>query len=463
MERLTRRIEDSLQGLISSEENLSSCKFLLAVSGGMDSMVMAHCFVKLNLNFGIAHFNFQLRGEASDLDEELVRDFCQRNKIPFHTRSEDTTKKALENKLSTQEMARKLRYEFFNVVTKKNQYDYICTAHHGNDQLETFFIHLFRGSGLKGLTGIPEKRNQIIRPMLWIPKSEIERYADEHNISYREDESNKSDKYLRNRIRHHLIEPVVKTNPEYLIKSLDSISFLNEYQVFMDHQIGEFQKTYVKWYSSNIQVIAIPEDVFQNPSLLFLLKLYLLDQDIYPSSTQDLMISEGSRRIGSIYKGQSVKAWYDRDKLWIIKDSFFQDWDRKDIIEIAPGSPIDLPGGDYIDFHNEPPGNSGQGSWIIPVIRDKVSFPLQIRHRKPGDYITLGSPPFFRKSLKKLLNDHKIPRPFKDRLYLLVDAEGRMVSVPGLVNSPQYTTEMNPDLIIRYNSNLSFLFKKESN
>lgn len=461
MGSLPHRILDSLSRLLSSEDNLKSHKLLLAVSGGKDSMVMAHCFLKLNLNFGIAHFNFQLRGKASDLDEELVHDFCQQNDVPFYHKSEDTTKKAIENKLSTQEMARELRYDFFNVVTQENQYDYVCTAHHGNDQLETFFIHLFRGSGLKGLTGIPEKRDQIIRPMLWIPHAEIQRYAHEHNISFREDESNKSDKYLRNRIRHHIIEPVTVTNPEYLTKSLDSISLLNEYQFYINIQIEAFQKKHIQWYSADIQAINGTNEVLENPAERFLLKLYLLEQNIYPSSVLDFTTPGDNRHTGSVYEGQSMKVWYDRDQLWIIRDSFYEDWNVNDIVQITSDQPIVLPGGDQIEFPSDIPPIPGPDPWIIPIIREEISFPLQMRHRKPGDFIELGSPSYFRKSLKKLLNDHRIPRPFKDRLYVLVDGQDRIISVPGLANSPRHTSDLHPDIVISYRSHLDFLFKKD--
>ncbi len=392
----SEQIKEHKTELIDPSVDPTQLKFLLAVSGGMDSMVLAHCFLTLEIDFGIVHFNFQLRGEASDLDEQLVREFCKENGIPYHVRSENAEHIAQRENLSIQETARNLRYDFFDKVMDHNQYDYVCTAHHGNDQLETFFIHLFRGSGLKGLTGIPQKRDRILRPMLWTPHHELEQYTAQFSIKYRDDSSNRSDKYLRNQIRHHIIEPLTDKNPIYLSKSLDSIHLLNEYQGYIGIQLSEFRKKHVDKLAESIERIYLHDEIIQSPANLFLLKLYLFEQGLYPDSIRDFINTSGDWRTGSMYEGNSVNAWYDRDRLWVIKDSFYNNWGKIDVIEITPESTSSkLPGGDQVEFLTTLPDNQSTGEWIIPVNQNKVTLPLRMRHRQPGDYIELGTPPYF--------------------------------------------------------------------
>lgn len=462
MDDLPLQIRNALQKLTATGEELSHTRFLLAVSGGKDSMVMAHCFLALKLNFGIAHFNFQLRGEASDRDQELITLFCRNHQIPFHIKSENTQKASQNRNRSIQETARELRYEFFDDILSKEDYQYICTAHHGNDQLETLFIHLFRGSGLKGLSGIPEKRDQILRPMLWIPHQTISQYAEKHNVPYRDDETNKSDKYLRNRIRHHLIDPITKWDESYLTKSLHSISLITEYQSYISSQLNKYINHSVRKLTPEIEQIQLTDEMINDPSQLFLLKLYLLECNLFPHSIEDFMDASGQWKTGACYEGQNLKAWYDRNLLWIIKDSFYDHWDPNDVIDINPGKAINLPHLDSITFHDELPESGHTNSWIVPIKEDEISLPLRMRHRQPGDYIELGTPPYFRKSIKKLLNEYRIPRPFKDRLYVLTDAKNKIIALPGITNSPKYTTNTTPDLIIEYRSDLEFLFDQNT-
>ena len=454
MHPLVRKIHDELIKLLEDDHRLTS-KFLLAVSGGMDSMVMAHLFSELPLTFGIAHFNFKLRGDASDLDEELVHRFCEENKIPLYIRSEDTTAWAQKRNLSTQVAARELRYAFFAQIAEEHSYDYVCTAHHGHDQVETFLINLFRGSGLKGLSGIPQIRGRIIRPMLWIPQDEIRQFAHDSRVSYRDDESNQSDKYLRNRIRHQMLEPLTKTHPQYLRKALDSISALKDYQKYIETQIDLFRNQRVQQISPDIQKISIPGQESPDFAASFLIKLYLLDHGLYPDSVQDFIDSAGEWKTGTQFEGHHVNAWYDRGTVWLIRDTFYDGWSVGDSVELTIGSEIVLPGGDRISFPQNRPRSNRIDEWIVPISRSRVVLPLKMRHRLPGDVILLGTAPFTRKSLKKLFNDYTIPLPFKDRVYVLADAKNRIIAIPGVINSPAFTDEDNADLFIGFQSKLT--------
>jgi len=203
-------------------------RILVAVSGGIDSVVLLDLFYKTGYDFAIAHCNFKLRGEASDLDENMVIELAEKYHVQYFTKSFETETYAVDHKLSIQEAARNLRYDWFNKLAIEKGFDRIAAGHHLDDQVETFFINIFRGAGVKGLKGMPVKRGKIIRPLLFARRDEVEKYTGENNLSYREDTSNSSDKYLRNRIRHHLLPVISELKPKYSEALLKSLSFLEE-------------------------------------------------------------------------------------------------------------------------------------------------------------------------------------------------------------------------------------------
>ena len=173
-------------------------RILIAVSGGIDSMVMADLFIRSGYNIGIIHCNFTLRGNESDMDEELVRTLATENNLPFFTKKFNTAAYAEKNGVSIQMAARKLRYEWFEEIRINNGYDYVAVAHNLNDSAETLLINLTRGTGIAGLAGIKPSFKKIIRPLLFATRNSIEEYCSLNNISYREDKSNSETKYARN-------------------------------------------------------------------------------------------------------------------------------------------------------------------------------------------------------------------------------------------------------------------------
>ena len=216
---------------------LQDKKLLVATSGGLDSMVLVHLFQKLNFNFALAHCNFQLRNLESDADEEFVNNYAEQNKIPCFTTKFDTKKYSETHKLSTQVAARNLRYDWFNEILIQEKFDYIITAHHADDDVETFLIHISRGTGLEGLTGIPSQNGNIIRPMLPFSRKEIEKYASENQLVWREDSSNASDKYVRNKIRHHIVPVFKEINDSFLQSFQNTLEHLNQQQTLVDDAV----------------------------------------------------------------------------------------------------------------------------------------------------------------------------------------------------------------------------------
>ncbi len=195
--------------------NIKTDKILLAVSGGVDSMVMADLFARLGCNYAVAPCNFHLRGEESDRDEQFVTDYATKNNIPLFKQSFDTYSYMSENKKSLEMSARDLRYEWFDKVMAENGFTLLATAHHGDDSAETFLINLLRGTGIAGLHGILPKSNKIIRPMLFTYRSKIVEYSKKHNISYVEDSTNSDNKFTRNKIRNEIVPLLREISPNY--------------------------------------------------------------------------------------------------------------------------------------------------------------------------------------------------------------------------------------------------------
>lgn len=231
-----------------------SGKYILALSGGIDSMVLADMLLQAKAEFVLAHCNFHLRGEESDGDEQFVRDFAERKGLSLYVKQFDTLNYAEEHKLSIEMAARDLRYAWFEELRQQLGYDKIAVAHHADDQLETFFINLLRGAGIRGLKGMRPVNDNIIRPLLDKSREEIHQYAIENGIKWREDHTNAETQFLRNKIRHELlpvIDSISKEGRASILKSISHLASENElYRELVDEKLlqivkkdGEVQKT----------------------------------------------------------------------------------------------------------------------------------------------------------------------------------------------------------------------------
>ena len=228
------------------------CNFVLAISGGIDSMVLANLFLINNLNFSIAHCNFQLRGKESDDDELFINKWCSEKDIKLYNKKFSTEDYCKNNKLTIQMGARELRYEWFSELIDKEKYDFIVTAHHIDDQLETFIINSIRGTGIDGLVGIPDKINKIIRPLLMSSKDQIIEYSKVNKINYREDSSNDKEDYLRNKIRHSVIPYLKSDDDNVLLKFKTTIENLNSTKIFVKKVISKVRDRVFIYEGENI-------------------------------------------------------------------------------------------------------------------------------------------------------------------------------------------------------------------
>ena len=217
---------------------LSSQRVLVAVSGGVDSMVLLDLLRELVDEVAVAHCNFQLRGQDSEQDEQLVDSYCTRHQLTCHIKRFDTKLP----KQSTQMAARTLRYNWFEELCSSNDYDIVLTAHHADDNIETLLMNIIRGTGIEGLAAIPEQNGRIIRPLLPFYKSEIVNYAQAQEIPWREDYSNQSDDYLRNAMRHHVIPELAKLHPKALENTSKTIDFTKQAALVIQQQTVQLRE-----------------------------------------------------------------------------------------------------------------------------------------------------------------------------------------------------------------------------
>ena len=240
---------------------LKQYNFLVAVSGGVDSMVLANLFIQNNLNFSIAHCNFGLRAEESNADQEFILSWSRKNKIKYFSSKFSTTAFCEKSNVSIQEGARNLRYNWFNELKVIHKFDYIVTAHHLDDQLETYLINSMRGTGLKGLLGIPEITSNLFRPLLQILKDEILVYAEVNKIDFREDSSNSKNDYYRNMIRNTIIPEFKKFDDNVMLKFKTTINNLISTKIFAEVIIKE---TRDKFFDVDKNMIKVKIDELLN-------------------------------------------------------------------------------------------------------------------------------------------------------------------------------------------------------
>lgn len=409
------------QHLLHNFPFLKGKKLLLAISGGIDSVVLTHLCKKANLDFSLAHCNFRLRGNESDADEFFVKDLSKKLNVPLFVEVFDTKKFAEENKLSIQVAARELRYDWFQKLSETLGFDYILTAHHANDNLETFLINTLRGTGLEGLTGIPEQNGNILRPLLPFSRKEIEAFAKTEKITWREDSSNATDKYLRNKIRHQIVPILEKENPQLLETFAktqnhlqDASDLLKDYSKILFDEIVDRKGEELHFNIQKIQAKPNPKVV-----LYQLLKAYGFSEW---ENVTDLL----STQPGKMLFSATHRLVKDREVL-ILTDKISQKNDDRTIEITKKNTEVSFPFGKIKIEEFDSFQKSGKNE--IYVEKNAIKFPLKLRKWKKGDYFY----PFGmtgRKKVSDFLKDEKFSVPEKEKVWLLF-SENKIVWIIG--------------------------------
>lgn len=396
-------------------------KTLLAVSGGVDSMVLLHLYFALKLDFAVAHCNFQLRGTESDLDEKLVIDFCQKNNIPFFVERFDTMQIVEARKVSIQIAARELRYNWFKQICINQNYQFIATAHHLDDQAETFLINFTRGTGIDGLVGIPEKNENIIRPLLSFSREDILKYAIENEIAWREDQSNASTKYLRNKMRH-LVLPVLKEeNAEFLKSFQNTLNHLKQTQLLANDAVAFFEKECVKMKDEELEIDLEKTENFNNKKhyLLQILKRYGFSSI---DEIEKICISDA----GKVLKNDQYTILKDRKKLIVFEEKSV----LKHVFYIkSKDNVLNFPFLMNISEVETEEFNTDKRT--IFVNSNLLKWPLVLRRKKTGDYFQ----PFGMNGIKKVskfFKDEKLSKIQKDNTWILENGDGKIIWIVGL-------------------------------
>lgn len=393
---------------------LLKSKILLAVSGGVDSMVLLHLCKNQKLDISVAHCNFRLRREESEQETTFVKQEAHRLDVTCHIDYFDTYAFAKANKVSTQMAARELRYTWFQELAHTYKYDYILTAHHLNDTAETLLINLSRGSGIKGLTGIPRHIGNIVRPLLGFSRKQIQEYATAHNLQWKEDSSNALDHYVRNHLRHHAIPALEKANPNFL----EGVA-KTQYNLSQTASLLEVYKEELK------QALCYPINSIQGPSG-FAIDLEKLETHKAPAAVLYTLLQEYGftawEDIYSLKDAQSGKQIHAQEYT-LLKDRSTLQLLPRDTKEMTSVVWIQEGEKEVIKKYwtlslEEVTSHASAGRHDIYVRKEGLQFPLQIRSWQEGDYffpLGLGG----KKKLSKFFKDEKLSLADKQEVKIL--------------------------------------------
>jgi len=409
---------------------IKSTKILLAISGGLDSVVLAHLFKLNQLDFGLAHCNFNLRGKESDEDEKFVEKLATKLNIEFHTVSFNTTEVAKKKRVSIQMAARELRYGWFEKIRKEFAYDLIATAHHKGDVVETVlfnlakgcgFFNLAKGCGLEGLHGIRPLMGNIIRPLLFAERHEIELFAKEKEIRWREDSSNKSVKYSRNKIRHQVVPVLQEINSKAQEAIYNTSKRIGEAEAFLEFVVKNAAESIIKKEGINAYISI--KLLMVTPGYIYLLFELLKPYNFVYAQIKPI-ISSFSGIAGKLFYSSTHVLNVDRAELIISPISergnrlVLDDDDGEYVIDNLNVTVTTYPASNY---------SIKKDNSVLGLDKDKLTFPLEIRGWQKGDiFYPLGMNG--KKKLSDFMIDAKIPVNLKDQIRIVL-SEGEIVGI----------------------------------
>jgi tRNA(Ile)-lysidine synthase len=390
---------------------------LLAVSGGLDSIVMLHLCHKAGISCAVAHCNFQLRGRESDDDAEFVRHLCREYALKLYLKKFNTESYALKHSVSIQMAAREMRYTWFEHLSKQHNFTSIFTAHQQDDTIESFFINLIRGTGIAGLTGIPEQNKKIVRPLLEFSRKNLKAYALKEKLQWREDSSNENEEYLRNRVRKQLIPLLKKLQPGFETVMMRNITNIRESVRLEEEFAGILKQKYVRTTGKDKLIIDLKKLRREKEAAV---KLGLLLRYLGFKSHDPVAILRITNP-GKVYISGKKRLLKDRDVLILEEQetkplgSFILSGNEQEVV------------GDRITLHAVRVEYTGKSD--ISTDRDihqldaaKLRFPLKVRHWKYGDFFyPLGMKQ--RKKISDFLVDKKIDRFEKENCLVVLSGK----------------------------------------
>ena len=396
-------------------------RILLTVSGGVDSMVMLSLFTRCGYTVGVAHCNFQLRGSESDEDEVLVAEEAARCGVPCYNKRFETAAEMERTGESMEMAARRLRYAWFDELSSEYGYTAVAVAHHADDSIETFFINLLRGTGLRGLTGISTQVGRIVRPLMFASRKEILEYAVQNHIPFREDSSNRSTKYLRNKIRLGLIPRIREINPKFTELMRKNLGRLTDAQLFINHGIQRIREEVITT-ENGIDTIHIDriDRAFPLNFVIFELlnSTYSFKGDVSDALVRALEQNSGT---GKRFYSKSHVAYIDRGRIMVTPIPA----DDPCQVQVEAGAPRCYCGNSVLYFELRDIDDIqgfGVPEHIAQVDADKLKYPLTVRRWQEGDwFIPYGMSG--RKKVSDYLIDHKVPLPEKARQFVLLSGD----------------------------------------
>lgn len=396
-------------------------RILLAVSGGLDSMVMLHLFKKTNYPIAVAHCNFQLRGIESEQDEQFVADACQSLAIPFFRKKFTTREYAKENRLSIQVAARELRYAWFAELMHDQKLEFLATAHHANDSLETVLLKWIHGSSLESFAGIPVRNKNVIRPLLFATRNQLSDFASENSIMWRSDSSNDSDDYQRNFIRHQVIPKLKEINPALESTFQHGLKKITGELEFLKNQLELWKREHVHEKSGQV---LIDKAALLNASFSDSLLWRVVREFGFNINQCHDMMEAMQRQSGKRFIGTSHLLTLDREHIIISPYD-----DAYEAVTIREKNENVVRGAWEISLSRSKSKDISTNPTVALLDVDKIKFPITWRYWQPGDsFYPLGMEN--RKKLSDFLIDRKIPLANKNGISVLESA-GEIIWVVG--------------------------------